>query len=149
MVLRIQISPDGNSFYRSISMLLYSTEVEYKLIRMAINTYALSNKAIIIDFLPTVELINGQLVDINTYITNMNTNKIWAGDIEINIACYIFDMAIAIYKPVDKDDIKENFYENYLNFNIENNDSFNTPLLILAYISVMYIYFQKQILLKV
>ena len=36
---------------------------------MAIYTYALSNKAVLLDFQPTVELINGQLIDINTYIS--------------------------------------------------------------------------------
>ena len=150
MVRRTQISPDGNCFYRAISMFLYATEEKYQLIRMAIYTYALSNKAIILDFQPTVELINGQLIDINTYITYMNTNKFWAGDIEINIACYIFNIAIAIYKPVDEDDINENFYENYLNFNIENNDSFNKPILILALINNNHfdvIYFSDEYLL--
>ena len=44
MVRRIQISPEGNCFYKSISMFLYGKEEEYKLIRLAIYTYALSKK---------------------------------------------------------------------------------------------------------
>ena len=68
MAHKIQIKPDRNCFYRNISDFLYNTENQFELIRLAIYSYALSNKTEINYFQTIVKLINGKFVDTITYI---------------------------------------------------------------------------------
>ena len=111
MVNKIEITQDGNCFYRCISEFLYDTEDKYNLIRMAIYTYAISNINEITQFQPTVEIKRNRFIDTKTYIINMNQNKFWAGDIEMNIACYIFGISIILYKSITNEFIFEDYHE--------------------------------------
>ena len=81
-------------YYRSVSFFLFQTEEQYNLIRMVISTYTLKNRKEISDFQPTIELINRAFIETSTYIRNMSLNKNWAGDIEMQLTSYIFNINI-------------------------------------------------------
>ena len=52
----INITPDGNCFFRCISEFLFGTEEKYHLIRLSIYSYAKIYKKEIADFQPNVEI---------------------------------------------------------------------------------------------
>lgn len=75
----------------------FGTEEKYNLIRMAIYSYAKTYKIEIAEFQPDDEIKKNKYMGAAEYINNMGNNKFWAGDIEINLASYIFGIKIILY----------------------------------------------------
>ena len=125
----VDVNPDGNCFFRCVSQFLFETEEKFNLIRLAIYTYAKANLDNIVEFQPTVEISNNKYIDTSIYIKNMGCNKEWSGDIEMQLASFIFGINIYIYRDfyINADNEKEydnlfHFVMDYINENIKNED---------------------------
>ena len=140
MVYKITITPDGNCFFRSLSEFLYNTEEKYNIIRMVIYMYAKCNVDVISEFQPNVEIKRNNYIDTATYINNMGKDKYWAGDLEMQLACFIFGIKIAIYNNennaneyyIQKEDNEttEKYY--FINLIIlSNNEKDKIPIMVL------------------
>lgn len=53
------------------------------------------------NFLQKVEIKPNEFLDTIKYIKNMENNRYWHGDIEINLASYIFCIIIVTYRDFD------------------------------------------------
>ena len=94
---------------------------------MDIFTYAKVNVNTITEFQLIVELYNDKLIKTSLYINNMGTNKEWVGDIEKQLATYIFDISIVVYRDYYLDENEEiifdNLYHFIIDFNYENKNN--------------------------
>ena len=135
----VDVNPDGNCFFRCVSQFLFETEEKFNLIRLAIYTYAKANLENIVKFQPTVEISINKYMDTSTYIKNMGCNKEWRGDIEMQLASFIFGISIYIYRDFYINDDNEIEYDNlihfvmdYINENINNED---IPLMLILHVN--------------
>ena len=131
------ITPDGNCFFRCLSQFLYQTEEKYKIIRMAIFTYARTNINTISEFQPTVELTNHKFINTHEYIYNMGKNKEWAGDIEMQLATFIFGITIVVYRDYYLDEneemINDDSYHHLISFNNDNINNDSNPIMLILH----------------
>ena len=51
----------------------------------------------ITEFQPTTEISQNKYIPTNEYINKMDCNNEWSGDLEINLASYIFGIDISLY----------------------------------------------------
>ena len=120
----ITVASDGNCYYRCLSNFLYDTDQKHKELRNIIYEFCNSNKKIIAEFQPQVEIRNDTFINTLDYIQNICNNKFWATDIELAISSFIFGINIAVYKSKDSNNLQ------YLHSFI-NNENNKIPLMVL------------------
>ena len=105
-----EIAKDGNCFYRTLSYYFREREDDYKEFRNLISEYIMNNQEKYIPFITDDQIsINSEFIDNIEYINkkkkeyiidygkNVSKNGTFAGDIEINTACLIFNCNIRLY----------------------------------------------------
>ena len=123
-IIFITVDNDGNCYYRCLSKFLYDTDQKHKELRNLIYEFCNSNKEIIAEFQPQVEIRNNTFINTLDYIQNICSNKFWATDIELAISSFIFGINIAVYKSKDSNNLQ------YL-YSFINNESNKIPLMVL------------------
>ena len=64
----------------------------------------------------------------------MQLNKYWAGDLEIQLTSFIFDIEIALFNSII--DVNNNtLYKCVSTFNLNQNSEFNKPIMMLLHIN--------------
>ena len=96
-ILIKKISGDGNCLFRAISYFLHNTENKYYEIRNQIYNEAIKRKSLI----PNVEIDTEMgKMRIHDYISTINNDKNWGGDLEISISYDLYKYNIAEYKEI-------------------------------------------------
>lgn len=120
----ITVASDGNCYYRCLSNFLYDTDQKHKELRNIIYEFCNSNKEMIAEFQPQVEIRNNTLINTLDYIQNICNNKFWATDIELAISSFIFGINIAVYISKDRNNLQ--YLHSYIN-----NENNKIPLMVL------------------
>ena len=123
-IIFIKVDSDGNCYYRCLSKFLYDTDQKHKELRNLIYEFCNSNKEIIAEFQPQVEIRNNTFINTLDYIQNISDDKFWATDIELSISSFIFGINIAVYKSKDTNNLQ------YL-YSFMNDENNKIPLMVL------------------
>ncbi|KAL7455236.1 hypothetical protein ACHAWC_006803, partial [Mediolabrus comicus] len=94
------MSPDGNCLFRSISDQLYNDSgSSHSTIRSEICNHISNNTSEYEHFL-LMDEDDEDIMDIESYITEMRNNKTWGSDIEIVAACRVYNVGIKVFSCV-------------------------------------------------
>ncbi|KAL7447789.1 hypothetical protein ACHAWC_000108, partial [Mediolabrus comicus] len=94
------MSPDGNCLFRSISDQLYNDSgLSHSTIRSEICNHISMNTSEYQHFL-LMDEDDEDIMDIESYITEMRNHKTWGSDIEIVAACRVYNVGIKVFSCV-------------------------------------------------
>lgn len=135
----IEIDGDGNCFFRNLSYFFTGTQEYYPFFRKILFLYINKNKEQIAIENPYIEF-NNNLIEIENYIPKINTDKNFAGELELKYASILFKINIAVY-ALNKQDNNNKYYE-YINYYNNPDNEFNYDLLILIYNNISKHFYQ-------
>ena len=93
-IIFITFDSDGNCYYCWLSKFLYDTNKKHKELRNIIYEFCNSNKEIIAEFQPQVEIRYNTFINTLDYIQNICDNKFWESGIELANSSFNFGINI-------------------------------------------------------
>ena len=93
----IDVEPDGNCYYRCLSLFLYGIEDYHSNLRQIIAFFCKEKYLIIKNFFDTVEIRKDKYIDLEKYIDLIAIDKTWATELDITMSSLIYSINIAIY----------------------------------------------------